>query len=283
MRASATRIVPALLSLALAACGGPNVIATAENTQYNPSLKVDLKTSTRLANGEYYRDLVAGTGAAVSNGQLLGVHYTGWLSNGTQFDSNAGGAAFAFVLGGGQVIAGWDLGFDGAHVGGLRQLIIPPGLAYGQTGRNPIPGNAVLVFNVQIDSAKTVTVENTQFSSSLMVDLASFTKLANGEYYLDSPAGSGAAISPGQTLITHYTGWLADGTKFDSNVGAAAFSFVLGAGKVIGGWDQGFVGAHVGGTRQLLIPPELGYGVAGSGPIPPAAVLVFRVQIDGAY
>ena len=282
MRSSAIRIVPALLSLALAACVGANVIATAENTQYNPALKVDLKSSTRLANGEYYRDLVTGTGAAVSNGQLLGVHYTGWLANGTQFDSNAGRAAFPFVLGSGQVIAGWDLGFDGAHVGGTRQLIIPPGLAYGQAGQDPIPGNAVLVFSVQIDSAKATTVEGTQFSPALNVDLASSTKLASGEYYRDLVAGSGAAISPGQTLSVHYTGWLADGTQFDSNAGGAAFSFVLGAGKVIAGWDQGFGGAHVGGKRQLLIPPALGYGPAGSGPIPPAAVLVFEVQIDAA-
>ena len=277
-----THATPIALCLALCACVGATTIATVENTQYNPSLKVDLKSSTRLANGEYYRDLVPGMGAAVSNGQLLGVHYTGWLSNGTQFDGNAGGAAFPFVLGGGQVIAGWDLGFDGASVGGIRQLIIPPALAYGQTGQGAIPGNAVLVFNVQIDSARTVTVENTPFSASLGVDLANSTRRSNGEYYRDLVAGGGAAVSAGQTLGVHYTGWLADGTRFDSNVGAAAFSFVLGGGRVIPGWDQGFGGAHVGGTRQLLIPPELGYGVAGSGPIPPDAVLVFNIQIDSA-
>ena len=153
MRAYATRIALAL-SLALAACSGPSAVPTVENTQYNPSLNVDLKSSTKAANGEYYRDLVPGTGAAVSAGQTLGVHYTGWLADGTRFDTNVGAAVYAFVLGLGTVIKGWDQGFDGAHVGGTRQLIIPPGLGYGAAGSDPIPPNAVLVFKVQIDSAQ---------------------------------------------------------------------------------------------------------------------------------
>ena len=273
---------PVALALSLAACVGPLTVATVENTQYNPSLKVDLKASTKQANGAYYRDLVAGTGAAVVPGQTLSVHYTGWLSDGTRFDSNAGGAAFIFVLGAGQVITGWEEGFTGAHVGGTRQLVLPPVLAYGQAGQGNIPGNAVLVFSVQIDDARVVTVENTPYSPSLNVDLGSSTRLANGEYIKDLVAGGGAAVAAGQTLGVHYTGWLADGTRFDTNAGGAVFSFVLGGGRVIAGWDQGFAGAHVGGSRQLIIPPELGYGISGSGPIPPNAVLVFNVQIDSA-
>ena len=278
--AHATRSVLAL-SLALAACGS-SAVPTVENTQFNPSLNVDLKSSTKAANGEYYRDLVPGTGAAATVGQPLGVHYTGWLADGTKFDSNVGGTVFAFLLGGGAVIAGWDQGFAGAQVGGTRQLIIPPALGYGASGAGSIPPNAVLVFTVQIDFAQLATVETAQFNPSLNVDLASSTKAANGEYYRDLVAGTGAAVSTGQTLGVHYTGWLADGTKFDSNVGGAAFSFKLGGGQVISGWDQGFAGAHVGGRRQLLIPPGLGYGLPGSSTIPPNAVLVFSVQIDSA-
>ena len=271
------------LSLVLAACGGSAAIPTVETTHFAPSLNVDLKSSTRLANGEYYRDLLAGTGAVVAAGQVIAVHYTGWLADGTKLDTNVGAPAFPFVVGGGGVIPGFAQGFEGAHIGGTRQLIIPPGLAYGSDGRGPIPPNAVLVFTVQIDPIP--TVEETHFDPSLHVDLASFTKLANGEYYRDLAAGNGAAVAAGQTLGVHYTGWLAGGTKFDSNVGAPAFSFVLGRGDVIAGWDQGFAGAHVGGTRQLLIPPGLGYGASGAGVaggIPPNAVLVFTVQIESA-
>ena len=153
MRTFATRIALAL-PLALAACSGPVAVATVESTQFNPVLKVDLQSSTRLPNGEYYRDLVAGSGAAITVGQTLGVHYTGWLADGTKFDSNAGAAPLVFKLGAGQVIVGWDQGFAGAHAGGTRQLIIPPGLAYGTTGSGSIPPSAVLVFTVQIDSAQ---------------------------------------------------------------------------------------------------------------------------------
>jgi peptidylprolyl isomerase len=77
--------------------------------------------------------------------------YTGWLANGTQFDSNQT-SGFRFSLGAGEVIRGWDLGVPGMKTGGTRQLIIPPALGYGASGTGPIPGNAVLIFNVTMVS-----------------------------------------------------------------------------------------------------------------------------------
>jgi FKBP-type peptidyl-prolyl cis-trans isomerase len=126
------------------------------------------------------------------------------------------------------------------------------------------------------------TIESTTFGSSLGVNLSASTKTADGAYYRDLAVGTGPAAAAGQTLSVHYTGWLADGTEFDSNVGAGEFSFLLGAGQVIGGWDEGLVGVNVGSTRQLIIPPALGYGASGYGPIPPNAILVFAVQVDSA-
>jgi FKBP-type peptidyl-prolyl cis-trans isomerase len=101
----------------------------------------------------YTRDLVVGTGALVNNGQTITARYTGWLSNGAQFDSNQT-TGYPFVLGTGRVIAGWDIGILGMRVGGKRQLIIPANLAYGVNGNGPIPGNAVIVFNVEVVSAQ---------------------------------------------------------------------------------------------------------------------------------
>jgi FKBP-type peptidyl-prolyl cis-trans isomerase len=142
------------LLASLAACVGPlPPPATIENTTFAPALDVQLTNSTKLPNGVYYRDLVVGTGAVLAS-QRVSAHYTGWLANGTQFVSNVGGAAYSFVLGAGQVIGGWDTGLVGAHVGGMRQLILPPAMAYGSTGYGPIPPNAILVFTVQIDSAQ---------------------------------------------------------------------------------------------------------------------------------
>ncbi|MFA5954413.1 MAG: FKBP-type peptidyl-prolyl cis-trans isomerase [Patescibacteria group bacterium] len=94
--------------------------------------------------------------------------------------------------------------------------------------------------------------------------------------------GTGSEAVKGSTVSVHYTGWLTDGTKFDSSVDRGTpFSFVLGAGQVIAGWDQGVLGMKVGEKRRLTIAPELGYGAQGVGPIPANATLVFEVELLG--
>jgi FKBP-type peptidyl-prolyl cis-trans isomerase len=96
--------------------------------------------------------------------------------------------------------------------------------------------------------------------------------------------GKGPEAVRGKTVEVHYTGWLTDGTKFDSSVGGSPFSFRLGAGEVIEGWDRGVAGMKVGGKRKLTLPPELGYGARGAPPaIPPDATLVFEVDLLAVY
>jgi len=96
-------------------------------------------------------------------------------------------------------------------------------------------------------------------------------------------AGNGAQPQTGDTIEVHYTGWLTDGKKFDSSADRGQpFSFKLGAGQVIRGWDEGFAGMKVGGKRKLTIPPDMGYGPRGAGGvIPPNATLVFEVELLG--
>jgi peptidylprolyl isomerase len=92
--------------------------------------------------------------------------------------------------------------------------------------------------------------------------------------------GDGETAKSGDTVSVHYVGTLADGTKFDSSRDRGEpFSFPLGAGQVIQGWDEGVAGMQIGETRKLTIPPELGYGPSGTGPIPPNATLIFEVEL----
>ncbi len=95
--------------------------------------------------------------------------------------------------------------------------------------------------------------------------------------------GTGAEAKSGQEATVHYTGWLTNGSKFDSSKDRGIpFSFNLGAGEVIKGWDQGVCGMKIGGTRKLTIPPELAYGARGAGGvIPPNATIVFEVTLLG--
>jgi len=97
----------------------------------------------------------------------------------------------------------------------------------------------------------------------------------------DEVVGTGAEAKPGDRVSVHYTGWLTDGTKFDSSKDRGTpFAFSLGAGEVIQGWDQGVAGMKVGGKRKLTIPSELGYGARGAGGvIPPNATLIFDVEL----
>ena len=99
---------------------------------------------------------------------------------------------------------------------------------------------------------------------------------------IDTIIGTGATAKSGDKLTVHYTGWLTDGSKFDSSHdhGNKPFEFTLGGGQVIKGWDQGIVGMRVGGKRTLIIPPELGYGSRGSPPLIPAnSTLKFEVEL----
>ena len=229
------------------------------------------------APGLLIDDTVPGTGAEAKAGQPVTVHYTGWLHDpaapngrGKKFDSSKDrGEPFEFDLGAGRVIQGWDQGVQGMKVGGTRVLTIPPELGYGARGAGGvIPPNATLVFEVEL------------LAEPERVPLQ----------YDDVVEGSGAEAVAGQRVSVHYTGWLFDpskadgrGKKFDSSKDRGQpFRFQLGGGEVIRGWDDGVQGMKVGGTRVLVIPPELGYGPRGAGGvIPPNATLVFEVDLLG--
>ena len=145
------------LVLSAAACGGDSTTAPSEPSDpatetFAASLGVNLSQMTRKSADLYIQDLVVGPGVEVTSGRIVRVTYTGWLKNGTKFDSNVGGDTFAFKIGDHGVISGWEQGIVGMHVGGKRRLVIGSNLAYGPGGRGTIPPNATLVFDVELVS-----------------------------------------------------------------------------------------------------------------------------------
>ena len=214
-------------------------------------------------------DLVVGEGAEAKAGDLVSVHYTGTLLDGTKFDSSVDrGQPFDFPLGGGRVIRGWDQGVAGMKVGGKRKLTIPPHLAYGNRPRPKIPAGSTLVFEVELLEVKEAPKGDDGGITELMIE--------------DIQVGDGAEASAGKTVSVHYTGTLLNGTKFDSSVDRGQpFEFPLGQGRVIKGWDEGVAGMKVGGKRKLTIPPSMGYGSRAAGAIPPNSTLVFEVELLG--
>ena len=128
----------------------------------------------------------------------------------------------------------------------------------------------------------TLTENNTLIASDTMSD-ANVVTTPSGLKYVEVKEGTGATPQTGQTVEVHYTGTLEDGTKFDSSRDRGQpFDFKIGLGQVIKGWDEGLSTMKVGGQRQLIIPPELGYGARGAGGvIPPNAILHFDVELLG--
>ena len=139
----------ALFALLLLACGGSD---SSGGASAGGDFKVDSAALTKTASGLQYQDVKVGTGAEAHDGQLAVVHYTGWLTDGTKFDSSRDrGQPFSFPIGQGQVIPGWDEGVAGMKVGGRRKLVIPARLGYGDMGAPPaIPPGATLVFDVEL-------------------------------------------------------------------------------------------------------------------------------------
>jgi peptidylprolyl isomerase len=130
------------------------------------------------------------------------------------------------------------------------------------SGKKPAPPRASAAAEEPVNMSKAVTT-------------------ASGLSYIDTQVGTGPSPKTGQVVVVHYTGRLADGTKFDSSIDRGQpFSFVIGTGQVIKGWDEGVATMKVGGKRRLVIPPQLGYGPRGfSNVIPPNSVLHFDVEL----
>tara|TARA_Y100001970_G_scaffold106980_1_gene133972 strand:+ start:244 stop:1026 length:783 start_codon:yes stop_codon:yes gene_type:complete len=233
--------------------------------------------TTTTSSGLQYKDLIIGEGESPSTGDKVSVHYTGKLQNGSIFDSSLDrNQPFEFSLGMGRVIKGWDEGLASMKVGGKRILTIPPHLGYGERGAGErIPPNSTLIFEVELLEIKKPFID-------LDFKLPGEEVLTeSGMIMIDHIIGDGGQPKTGDIVIVHYTGKLENGKKFDSSHDRGSpFTFPLGTGRVIKGWDEGLASMKIGGKRTLIIPPYLAYGSKGAGGvIPPNATLLFEVEL----
>ncbi|MDZ4758424.1 MAG: FKBP-type peptidyl-prolyl cis-trans isomerase [Bacteroidota bacterium] len=259
-------------------------------------ISLEGKEVLTTASGIKYYYLQKGNGRKTKKGDNVSVHYTGKLMKGKKFDSSLDrGEPFTVALGQGRVIQGWEEALALMNVGDKAAFVIPPALAYGtrEVGGGIIPPNSTLYFEIEVLDAQeegTETIvpgEQPTFGKcqSHPLDVAGqkIETTASGlQYIIVKKSGSGKKPAAGQTVFVHYTGSLANGKKFDSSVDRGEpLPFPLGQGRVIKGWDEGIALMEVGDCIRLIIPPNLGYGAADKGTIPPNSTLIFDCELMG--
>lgn len=230
----------------------------------------------KTTSGLKYTILEQGDGVRPKQGETVVVHYTGKLTNDTVFDSSVErGQPFSFKLGVGQVIKGWDEGIALLNVGDKAKFIIPPHLAYGEKGAGGVIGpNETLIFEVELLDVK-------QAPKKWNLSEADTITTSSGLKYIKVNDTDGVQAEANKIVSVHYSGYLPDGSMFDSSVERGQpIAFPLGQGKVIKGWDEGIALLKVGEKAQLIIPHELGYGERGYPPVIPAkSTLIFDVEL----
>ncbi|MFL7839615.1 MAG: FKBP-type peptidyl-prolyl cis-trans isomerase [Candidatus Promineifilaceae bacterium] len=236
--------------------------------------EADLETTD---SGLQYYDLVEGDGPMPEEGGRVSTDFTIWVQgeDGPEFIvTSVGQGPISFVIGNLDVVfPGWDEAVSTMKQGGTRYVVIPPDLALGSQGGGSIPPDATLLMEITLVDVQE-PVKMTE------VDEADYTTTDSGLQYYDIVVGDGPTPEEGQIVVVDYTGWLEDGTKFDSSLDRGQpFTFPLGTGSVIAGWDEGVATMKVGGKRQLRIPADLAYGETGSGTIPPGATLIFDIEL----
>lgn len=245
-----------------------------------------------ISPGVKYRDIKEGKGDVCLPGAGVTINYTGWLTNGDVFDTTkkeglkAVPAPATFELNG--LIAGWREGIPGMKAGGIRKLVISPDKGYGSTASGKIPASSTLIFEVELISSTRPRRSPPPSDLTKLVDGTApgaddpqLKPLGTGGLkYRDIKEGDGAVCPEGAHVVMDYTGWLLNGSKFDSSwTGGKPLDMSLGS--LIKGWQEGVPGMKVGGIRKLVIPADLAYGSENKPGIPANSTLVFEIELLG--
>ncbi|MCU0364880.1 MAG: FKBP-type peptidyl-prolyl cis-trans isomerase [Ignavibacteriaceae bacterium] len=247
-----------------------------------------------LESGLQFMDDSVGTGREAKANELVSIHFKGWmvpkdtaselfsdwsidqtknmLSLG---DSKMRNQPIKFILNSGSFIKGTDEGIVGMKTGGRRTMIIPSKLAYGEAGIGFIPPNTDLKVIVEL-----LEVKDRVVAEMWKVDSTLFKTTASGLKYAIITNGDGPAVEAGKVVTVHYSGYLLDGTMFDSSVERdEPIQFVVGQGQVIPGWDEGMLLLKKGDKARFVIPPQLGYGEMVLEKIPVNSTLIFDTEV----
>jgi peptidylprolyl isomerase len=245
-----------------------------------------------VESGLKYLDDSLGTGQEVKPNDLVTIHFKGWsiMDTANLFgdwsidqqraaymigDSKMRNQPVKFVLGTASFIQGCDEGIIGMKVGGTRTIVIPSELAYGDKGIGPIPPNSDLKLVIEVlDARDRINVELWDVDPSL------FKTSESGLQFAILNEGEGNFADSANVVTVHYSGYLENGTKFDSSVERdEPFSFILGMGQVIPGWDEGIRLLKKGGKAKLVVPPGLAYGELDLERIPANSTLIFDIEL----
>jgi peptidylprolyl isomerase len=279
--AGAIALVVILVAVIASVSGGGRKMSDgSDGSAEDPGLK-------EISPGVKIRDLKEGQGKECPPGATVKINYTGWLTDGSVFDSNKDRGPTELALGG--LIPGWQKGIPGMKPGGVRKLVISADMGYGNQNRPKIPPGSTLIFEVELLDLKEPPAPLTGPGKPMTDGSNGGTEddglkdIGSGLKIRDLKEGSGEPVKPGATVTVHYTGWTVDGNVFDSSKTRAPFEANLdpnAAHRVIPGWQKGIPGMKPGGVRKLVVPPGLGYGEAGFPPkIPGNATLIFEVEL----
>jgi len=275
-----------------------------EKELINQYLETNGITAEPLESGLYFIESTPGSGIAVDSGYVVTFHFDLKLADGSQvFSSYDRGEPMQLTYGKPFDTPGFDMGIGMMKKGGKAIFIVPSDIAFGSAGRGAIiPPYSTLIYDVEVIDVMTKSesdkmnetkkkqqeMEKTLVKSQEAGKRSAYLKennitvkpTASGLYYIETVKGSGPKAEPGKKVKVHYTGKLLDGTKFDSSIDRGEpFSFTLGKGDVIKGWDEGIGLMNVGGKATLIIPSSIAYSDREMGVIKPYSTLVFDVEL----
>lgn len=236
-------------------------------------------------SGLLYEVTEKGKGKSPVKGDQITIHYTGFLEDGTQFEtSHDRPTDLKIVYLEQRLFQGWEEAYGMMKPGGKMKIVLPPWLGLGAQGKGAIPPNAELVFDLELTEVVDLAAETKKNNEAFMKEMSKVYPKAiqteSGLMYEIVEEGDGAYPKNGQTVEVHYTGTLTDGTKFDSSRDRdQTFTFPLGQGRVIKGWDEGIALCKVGGKIRLIIPYWLAYGETARPKIPAKSHLIFDVEL----